>query len=323
MNMRNGRNNRNRRKIRKKMSTRNRHRQRDTGDTRFLQGDWEVKELVPHASAILQADCVLSGGQSLQKGLQQILRDERRRSKSRSKEGHRQRDAEQRQRDATNPRLPGPYRKNLPDSLRVLYGGAEKTERCLFEFLDRAQDADRYLQSFHFEHCEYCKVGWFGSALPKPGSCKVTAVDRWNFLLAPSSEWLEPEKRICKSCSQEAARSAEAGGERCPRLFCAANDMDIGDTFPELDALTFFEEEILAPIQPMVRVYTLYATGMTELRGHVINVAQGGLSSFEKFRRGLRSSTFSSSVAFPGIRTAGREYRSSQIRRVSKRRFVG
>ena len=52
--------------------------------------------------------------------------------------------------------------------------------------------------------------------------------------------------------------------------------MDIGDTFPELDALSFFEEEILAPIQPMVRVYTLYATGLTELRGHVINVAQGG-----------------------------------------------
>ena len=52
--------------------------------------------------------------------------------------------------------------------------------------------------------------------------------------------------------------------------------MDIGDTFPELDALNFFEEEVLAPLQPMVRVYTLYATGLTELRGHVINVAQGG-----------------------------------------------
>ena len=52
--------------------------------------------------------------------------------------------------------------------------------------------------------------------------------------------------------------------------------MDIGNTSPELDAFSFFEEEILAPIQPMVRVYTLYATGLTELRGHVINVAQGG-----------------------------------------------
>ena len=295
----------------------------DTADARFLQGDWDVKALVPHAPAILQSDCVLSGGQSLQKGLQQLLRDERRRSKSRSRERQRQRDAEQRQRLATNPRLPGPYRKNLPDSLRVLYGGAEKTERRLFEFLDRAEIADRYLQSFHFQHCDYCKVGWFGSTLDKPNSCKLTARDRWNMVLAPCSEWLEPGKRICNSCSQEADRSAKAGGERCPRLFCAANDMDIGDTFPELDALTFFEEEILAPIQPMVRVYTLYATGMTELRGHVINVAQGGPSSFEKFRRGLRSSTFSSCVAFRGIRTASREYRSLQIRRVSKRRFGG
>ena len=36
----------------------------------------------------------------------------------------------------------------------------------------------------------------------------------------------------------------------------------------------FFEEGILASVQPMVRVYALYATGLTELREHVINVAQ-------------------------------------------------
>ena len=52
--------------------------------------------------------------------------------------------------------------------------------------------------------------------------------------------------------------------------------MDIGDTFPELDVLTFFEEEILAPIQPMVRVYTLYGTGLTEMRGHVVSLTQSG-----------------------------------------------
>jgi hypothetical protein len=52
--------------------------------------------------------------------------------------------------------------------------------------------------------------------------------------------------------------------------------MDIDDTFPELDELTFSEEEILSPVQPMVRVYTLYGTGLTEMRGHVANWAQGG-----------------------------------------------
>ena len=52
--------------------------------------------------------------------------------------------------------------------------------------------------------------------------------------------------------------------------------MDIGDTYEELDALTFFEEEILAPVQPMVRVYTLYGTGLTEMRGHVASWMQSG-----------------------------------------------
>ncbi len=52
--------------------------------------------------------------------------------------------------------------------------------------------------------------------------------------------------------------------------------MDIGDTYEELDALTFFEEEIIAPVQPMVRVYTLYGTGLTEMRGHVASWMQSG-----------------------------------------------
>ncbi len=34
------------------------------------------------------------------------------------------------------------------------------------------------------------------------------------------------------------------------------NDTDIGDTYEGLVALTFFEEEILAPVQHTVRVYS-------------------------------------------------------------------
>ena len=44
----------------------------------------------------------------------------------------------------------------------------------------------------------------------------------------------------------------------------------------ETDALTFFEEEILSPIQHIVRIFTLHATGQCELRGHVGNLFQNG-----------------------------------------------
>ena len=47
--------------------------------------------------------------------------------------------------------------------------------------------------------------------------------------------------------------------------------MDIEDTFPELDELTFFEEEVLAPVQPLVRVFTLYSKTLNKgraLRNH-------------------------------------------------------
>ena len=52
--------------------------------------------------------------------------------------------------------------------------------------------------------------------------------------------------------------------------------MDPGRTLPETDALTFFEEEILSPIQHIIRVFTLYSTGQVECRGHVGNMFQNG-----------------------------------------------
>ncbi len=55
-----------------------------------------------------------------------------------------------------------------------------------------------------------------------------------------------------------------------------ANYADPGETLPETDALTFFEEELLSPIQHLVRIFTLYGTGQCELRGHVGNLFQNG-----------------------------------------------
>ena len=38
--------------------------------------------------------------------------------------------------------------------------------------------------------------------------------------------------------------------------------MSIGRTFAAVDALTYFEEQLLSPIQPVGRVFTLYGTGL-------------------------------------------------------------
>ena len=52
--------------------------------------------------------------------------------------------------------------------------------------------------------------------------------------------------------------------------------MSIGGTKKVIDDLTFFEEQLLSPIQPVVRIFTLYSTGLTETRGHVANWVQNG-----------------------------------------------
>ena len=83
-------------------------------------------------------------------------------------------------------------------------------------------------------------------------------------------------RQICVRCAEEVVNSENSGPLRLPSFFTSENHMDIGDTFAELDALTDFEESIVSPVQSMVRVFTLYSTGMTEMRGHVVAVTQQG-----------------------------------------------
>jgi hypothetical protein len=125
---------------------------------------------------------------------------------------------------------------------------------------------------------ETLQVGWFGSFAHAPASYKMTgnsAAKKMNFLLVPPHESIEAGLRICYSCLEDAQVDRPLHVGR-PFRMCEQNHMDIGESFPAMDALNCFEEQILSPVQTMVRVYTLYATGQTELRGHISNVTQRG-----------------------------------------------
>ena len=109
-----------------------------------------------------------------------------------------------------------------------------------------------------------------------PGGFECEAYKKTNFLQAAQPQWLDPARPICENCLLEAKRRAAEGMPKEPLRFTSANYADPGETLPETDALTFFEEEILSPIQHIVRIFTLHATGQCELRGHVRNLFQNG-----------------------------------------------
>ena len=147
-------------------------------------------------------------------------------------------------------------------------------------FFRRVHEVDDFMNSLEFEACDYCHEGWFGSRRPKkdlPGGFESNVYRKTNFLCASKAERLDPERSICKTCLAEAKhRAAEQLGPKEPFRLTAANYAYPGETLPETDALTFFEEEILSPIQHIVRIFTLYGTGQCELRGHVGNLFQNG-----------------------------------------------
>ena len=171
-------------------------------------------------------------------------------------------------------------RPRLPKSLRQLYGNSSAAEQRIMTYYHRVSQMDEFLLDKHrFQACDYCKNGWFGTNLPKtalPGGFETQTYKKTNFLVVSNSERLHPGKDICRNCWNEAQDRRKAGLSPEPVRYTGGNYMDPGPTLPETDALSFFEEEILSPIQHIIRIFTLYATGQVECRGHVGNMMQNG-----------------------------------------------
>ena len=169
----------------------------------------------------------------------------------------------------------------MPKSLRQLYGNSMDAEARIMPFFHRVNEVDEYMLKLKFQDCSYCKEGWFGIHAGNdksrlPGGIESQAFLKTNFCQALEKDWLEPGKPICENCLIEAKKRSKAGMPKEPFRFTAENFADPGETLPETDALTFFEEELLSPIQHLVRIFTLYSTGQCELRGHVGNLFQNG-----------------------------------------------
>ena len=170
-------------------------------------------------------------------------------------------------------------RPRLPKSLRQFYGNSMDAEARVMTFCNRVHEVDTYMMSLEFQDCDYCHEGWFGTRKQKqdlPGGFESECFKKTNFLRASEPEWLEAGRPICENCLLEAKRRAAEGLPKEPVRLTAKNFADPGYPLPETDALTFFEEEILSPIQHIVRIFTLHATGQCELRGHVGNLFQNG-----------------------------------------------
>ena len=122
-------------------------------------------------------------------------------------------------------------------------------------FFHRVNEVDTFLNELEFQDCSYCHEGWFGTKRTKaqlPGKFETQTYQKTNFVQMPKKDWLEPERPICDMCLKEAKKRAQDGLPKEPFRLTAENFADPGDTLPETDALTFFEEKLLSPIQHIV-----------------------------------------------------------------------
>ena len=102
------------------------------------------------------------------------------------------------------------------------------------------------------------------------GTATHSTYDKMDFILVDEADWLDPTRPMCKRCNDKVKgkvkkQTAPQAPPPEPWFFSSLNDMSIGDTNEALDALTYFEEQLLSPIQPVVRSFTLYSTGRTSM----------------------------------------------------------
>ncbi len=255
-------------------------------DDYYIRGVSAVDLSSESLQAVSHSDPVLPGGLTVRRAAVELSRTKLGKRSAGATERMRESRAKAREERALELRalageLPGDSRAELPESLRVLYGNCPETTGRLDAFFSRVEEVDAYLQSFKFGACDFCEEGWFGTDRPMPRGEE----SHMNFRMASAADRdLLGERNVCARCLWEAQKppSGTSGGARAPQIYrepsfwTSANDMSIGPTFPAIDALTYFEEQLVAPIQPMVRIFTLYSTGLTEMRGHVANWHQGG-----------------------------------------------
>ena len=162
-------------------------------------------------------------------------------------------------RSACHARIPGKSQRFLPESVRMLFGGSKEASERRDRVFRRAAEVDSYLQSYRFMDCDYCERGWFGTREQPPHGVSVNDVQKeyMNFFLAEPEQWPDPARPMCTDCFKNSRR------------YTAENDMTFGRTHPALDNLTYFEEQLLSPIQPVVRIFTLHGMGLAERRDHV------------------------------------------------------
>ena len=103
----------------------------------------------------------------------------------------------------------------------------------------------------------------------RPGDGDAFHLRQNGFILVGEADWLDPTRPMRKRCNDKVKgkvkkQTAPQAPPPEPWFFSSLNDMSIGDTNEAFDALTYFEEQLLSPIQPVVRSFTLYSTGLID-----------------------------------------------------------
>jgi hypothetical protein len=134
------------------------------------------------------------------------------------------------------------------------------------EFLKMAKDIQDYLYSFTTKTCVTCEKKWYVTEMPVAGNVKLEALDprknKYGFRFSNLNG------NECDFCASD---NPPPG---LPKMFSAENNMHFGPTFPEIDALNYFEEMLLAKVTTLVSVVTLTSTGYLSFQGHSVHFFQ-------------------------------------------------
>ena len=140
------------------------------------------------------------------------------------------------------------------------------------DYLKKVKAVHDYMYSFKPKTCSTCNNQWFVTDKQTPGNVSLDILNPQKNKLCFQYSNLAGDE--CDRCKKEKPPPG------LPKMFSAANNMDFGPRFEEIDALTPFEEMLLAKVSCLVSVVTLTSTGYLSYQGHCVNFFQDSVQWF-------------------------------------------
>jgi hypothetical protein len=130
------------------------------------------------------------------------------------------------------------------------------------------------LYGFQSKTCRTCLNSWYVNFSKPPGGVKLEILEPHHSKHKNICRFSKPDQEECDNCLNDVPDPG------MPKMFTLENNLHFGSTYPEITALSTYEEMLISKVTIFVSVFTLTSTGFLSYQGHSCSFYQDNVTWF-------------------------------------------